>query len=173
MLGVMLFSIAVCASSEPDHRERGLPVSLGKLQAKAMTCARSLGGKNPGASRTGCLPKDGIFFPSPSPIPNGVWTTPHLAGNGGVVPIRMLPSQKQQLRSDDLAIGGRAKPGNLLKLCDLLFGKDDFALGFGSAWHFLNVSFSQPKQLREDTMVEDRADVRAASIVNAFTSRNL
>ena len=128
-------STAVFASAVEDHRDRGLPDSLGRVHAKAVIWARTVEGKKAGAAGTRGIGEVGILPPSLAPFPDGPGTGSHLPGHRGVRPVRMFPGHHQDLRPEDSGIGGLAQPGDMAQAVQLLTGKGDGIRGSRSSWH--------------------------------------
>ena len=94
-------------SSVTDQRESGLPESRGRVQANAVTCARTAEGqkaRTPGPWRV----LQGRTRPAPPPpFADRPIRAAHGSGNGGVAPLRVLVGQEQNLRSAQPPHGGR------------------------------------------------------------------
>jgi hypothetical protein len=103
-------------SSAADQRERGLPRSRGRVQARAVTCARTEEGKKawPPWPR-GLL--DGRPRPAPfAPLADRPVRAAHGAGDRGVAPVGMLVSQEENFRPDHFRIWGRPDSRNAPEL---------------------------------------------------------
>lgn len=104
------------ASSVADQRESGLPESRGRVQASAVTCARTAEGEkawSPGPRRV----LQGRPGPAaPPPLAHRPIGAAHGPGNGCVAPVRVLIGQEQDLRPHHFRIGGGATTGEALEL---------------------------------------------------------
>ena len=104
------------ASSEVDQRESGLPESRGRVQASAVTCARTAEGEkawSPGPRRV--LQRRPRPAASP-PLAHRPIGAAHGPGNGRVAPVRVLIGQEQDLGPHHFGIGGGATTGETLEL---------------------------------------------------------
>src|SRR4029077_10364771 len=90
------------ASSETDHRESGLPESRGKVQANAVTCARTAEGKQAWTPGPGRVLEGRPRSAPPPPFTDRPIRAAHRPGDGGVAPLRVLIGQEQNLRAHHL-----------------------------------------------------------------------
>ena len=138
------------ANSEEDHRDRGLPDSVGRVQASAVIWARWAEGKKARATRSRGLLNAGHFFPAPAPHPHGSVGATHLTGDRPIVPVGMFIGQHDDLGSNHLGVASTLpQTGDVLKLPVLLLRKGDGMRRFRTSGH------SRPSLLRgvtQDTM---------------------
>ena len=127
--------IASFTSSEEDQRDNGLPDSAGSVHASAVICARWAEGKKARTARARGLLQARAFSAGGSPLPNGGDITTALAGDGAVVPVRMLIGQYQDFCSYHLSMGCFAQTSDVLKASVFLCGQSDGMLRSWSSGH--------------------------------------
>jgi hypothetical protein len=120
-------------SSVTDHRESGLPKSRGKVQANAVTCARTAEGEKawtPGPRRV----LEGRPRPAPPPpFADRPIRAAHRPGDGRVAPLWVLIGQEQNLRAHHLRMRSSATAGQALELAVLGCRESHLPSRFGSA----------------------------------------
>jgi hypothetical protein len=78
------------AISELLHRAKGTPSSRGRLQASAVVCARTSGGKTPGSPWPWQVLDASLLRPAPSPFPNNPARTSSLLSNLKIAPFWVI-----------------------------------------------------------------------------------
>lgn len=124
MLETMPLALALEASSAEDHRERGLPESLGNVQARAVIWARCIEGKKAGSAWARGFFNAGGLPPALAPFAHGAVRAAGLIGNGGIVPLRVFIGQKHDLGPDNLGVGSAfAQADKMPKMGEFLSGE--------------------------------------------------
>jgi hypothetical protein len=119
-------------SSVTDRRESGLPQSRGRVQANAVTCARTAEGKKAWTSGSEAPPRESARPTPPSPLPHRPIRATHGSGDGGVAPLRVLVGQEQNPRSHDFRMRGGSTARQTLELSVLWRRKGHLPSRFGS-----------------------------------------
>ncbi len=138
MLETMPFSTASLARSADDQRDSGFPYSLGRVQARAVAWALCAEGKKTRDAGTRRLRDAFLLAPALAPLPDHPRGASHLARNGFIGPIGVLPSQEQNLGAQDLPVRGLAKSSRLAQLLQLFLRKLNGNLRLWSAGHLPN-----------------------------------
>ena len=120
-------------SSVTDHRESGLPDSRGKVQANAVTCARTAEGKKAWTPGPGRVLEGRPRSAPPPPFADRPIRAPDGPGDGGVAPLRVLIGQEQNLRAHHLRMRGGATACQALELAVLGCRERHLPSRFGSA----------------------------------------
>ena len=120
-------------SSVTDHRESGLPESRGKVQANAVTCARTAEGKKAWTPGPGRVLEGRPRSAPPPPFTDRPIRAAHRPGDGGVAPLRVLIGQEQNLRAHHLRMRSGATACQALELAVLGCRERHLPSRFGSA----------------------------------------
>ena len=124
------------ASSAEDQRDKGLPDSTGRVQARAVIWARWAEGKkarDPGPRPVG---EGGHLLPAAAPGSNRPIGASHVLGDRAIVPVRMFVGQQDALRTYHLRMTDSCpRASHALKLFVCLIRKRNNVGRFGAPWH--------------------------------------
>ena len=86
------------------QRAKGTPFSRGRLQANAVACARTSGGKTPGGSRPRQVFDASLLRPSLPPFPNRAAYTTRLLGDLLIAPFWMVIGTQKNASANDFPV---------------------------------------------------------------------
>jgi hypothetical protein len=109
------------------------PCSFGKLQARAVACARSSEGKTPRPARFGQVIYALALVPAPSPFPDRTIRTSNVRSNLLDTPFRMFVCCQHDPRSHYFALWCISGIHKLAQFAYFIFKELYFVLGFWSA----------------------------------------